>query len=78
MKRMPISFRPVDVGFDLKMTRSLILPDSIPATAKVLYIDQAGMPAEFTGRRARILEVLQQAGYQLGAKFGPPGAKGRA
>jgi hypothetical protein len=66
-----ISFRPIDVGFDLKMTRTAIVPDSIPATAKVLYIDQYGLQAEFTGRRARILDVLQQAGYQLAR----PGAK---
>ena len=68
---MFLSLLPLDVGFDLKMTRTAIVPDSIPATAKVLYIDQYGLQAEFTGRRARILDVLQQAGYQLAR----PGAK---
>ena len=60
------SLLPLDVGFDIKMTRTAIVPDSIPVTGKVLYLDQTGQLAEFTGSRARILETLQHAGYQIG------------
>jgi len=74
MNKLPfISFRPVDVGFDLRMTRTPIQASSIPVRAHVQFLDHAGEPIEFVGDQVQILDRLQDAGYVIagsGAKIG--------
>ena len=59
----PVSFLPLDVGFDL---RAHDMPVNLPeGLQEVAYLDEAGKEAIAAGSRDEIARQLMQAGYKV-------------
>jgi len=61
----PVSILPIDVGFDLKITKHAVSVTSGMVTHGVLYEDREGKRSAVFGSKKEISRVLKLAGYKI-------------